>query len=168
MQAGFPRILRLLKLYCVLFPLSLRSAQPRDFEQIKELIAVKFSSIPHIKTHELAERMDNLNRDSPMIFDVRSEEEYAVSHLHGAVRVDSKDILSFVGTEKNRPMVFYCAVGYRSSAVVLRLKKLGFTRVFNLEGSIFQWGKEQRKLFRGDQQVQEIHPYGKKWEKLMQ
>lgn len=167
MQAGFSRLLRLLKLYCLLLPLSLRPARPRDFERIKELIAVKFSSIRHIKTTELAEWLKDRKRVSPMIFDVRSEEEYRVSHLPGAVRLDPGNLQMIVGADKNQPMVLYCAVGYRSSAVALRLEKQGFTQVFNLEGSIFQWAKEHRELFRGDRQVQEVHPYGKKWAKLM-
>lgn len=167
MQAGIPRILRLLKLYCVLLPLSFRAAHPRDFERIKELIAVKFSSVRHIKTNELADWLRDSKRVSPIIFDVRSEEEYQVSHLHGAVRLDPGNIQMAARADKNQPIVLYCAVGYRSSALALQLEKQGFTQVFNLEGSIFQWAKERRELFRGDHQVHEVHPYGKKWAKLM-
>jgi rhodanese-related sulfurtransferase len=139
MQAGLRRILRLLKLYCVLLPLSFRPAQPRDFERIKELVAVKFSSVRQIKTNELEEWLGDNKRVSPLILDVRSEEEYGVSHLRSALRADSSNIRLLAGADKDRPMVLYCSVGYRSSALAMRLRKEGFTQVLNLEGSIFQW-----------------------------
>lgn len=168
MQSGLQRTLRLLKIYCALLPLSFRAATPRDFEQIKELITVKFPSVRQIKTKDLGEWLQDTRRVSPLIFDVRSEEEYAVSHLRGAVRADASIIQRLAEADKHRPMVLYCSVGYRSSALAMRLSREGFTQVFNLEGSIFQWAKEHRELCRGEQQVQEVHPYGRKWAGLME
>src|SRR4051794_35117231 len=117
MQPWFARIKRLLKLYGALLPLSVREARPGDLDRIKELIAVQFSSVRHIKSGELAEWLADSQRVPPLIFDVRSEKEYQVSHLRGAVRVDSGNVSKVIGTDRNRPMVFYCSVGYRSSAL---------------------------------------------------
>ena len=68
---------------------------------------------------------------------------------------------------KDTPIVTYCSVGYRSSSLADRLQQAGFTNVRQLEGSIFQWANEGRPLFRGDQQVNEVHPYNETWGKYL-
>jgi rhodanese-related sulfurtransferase len=66
-----------------------------------------------------------------------------------------------------RPVVVYCAVGYRSSALAQKLQKAGLTNVFSLDGSIFQWANEGRQLYRGSERVKEVHPYNRKWGRLL-
>ena len=64
-------------------------------------------------------------------------------------------------------MVVYCSVGYRSSRLVARLQQAGCTNVFNLEGSIFQWANEDRRLERDGQPVKEVHPYNRTFGQLL-
>ena len=54
-----------------------------------------------------------------------------------------------------------------SSDLATRLREAGFTRVQNLEGSIFQWANEHRTLVRNDQPVSRVHPYSKLWGRLL-
>ena len=42
-----------------------------------------------------------------------------------------------------------------------------YTNVRNLDGSIFQWANEGRPLVRGNQRVQDVHPYDENWGRLL-
>jgi hypothetical protein len=48
-----------------------------------------------------------------------------------------------------------------------RLQKAGFTRVRNLEGSIFEWANEGRPLVREGKKVTTVHPYDTTWGRLL-
>lgn len=39
------------------------------------------------------------------------------------------------------------------------MQQSGFSNVYNLDGSIFAWANEGRPVYRGDKQVDEVHPY---------
>ena len=55
-------------------------------------------------------------------------------------------------------MVAYCSVGYRSAGLTDELGQRGYTRVCNLEGSLFQWANEGRPLVNADGRVNVVHP----------
>ena len=105
----------------------------------------------------------------PVLLDARSEAEFSVSHLKRAVRVETVDEAKTVIEENgfNAPAVVYCSVGYRSAKLVSELLEIGISEVFNLNGSLFQWANDGRDLHRGNELVQEAHPYDKKWGKLL-
>jgi len=109
------------------------------------------------------------NRPPPVLLDVRTEAEYAVSHLPGARRVDSRASASQVvgPLERGRAVVTYCSVGYRSSQMAARLQKAGRTNVFNLDGSIFQWANEGRPLEQAGKPAKMVHPYNEAFGKLL-
>jgi len=48
-----------------------------------------------------------------------------------------------------------------------RLHDAGVKNVFNMNGSIFQWANEDRPVYRGREQVKKVHPYNRKWGKLL-
>ncbi|MEM8934475.1 MAG: rhodanese-like domain-containing protein [Acidobacteriota bacterium] len=128
---------------------------------IKERVRRQFPDAPQLSTADLARR---LAADEPLtLLDVRRPEEYAVSHLAGAIQVDPEEEPSLPpGLDASRPVVAYCSVGWRSSKWVEALRADGIDAV-NLEGSIFQWAAEDRPLVRGDQPVTVVHPYGRAW-----
>lgn len=81
------------------------------------------------------------------LVDVRTEEEYSVSHLKNAqnICVTNDDFEEKVaGLDKNKPVYVYCQKGGRSARAAEILKKLGFTKVYDLEGGIENW--EDQKL----------------------
>ena len=104
-----------------------------------------------------------------MLLDVRTPEEWNVSHLPGARRVDPNASAESVaaGLRKDTPIVTYCAVGYRSGQTADRLRSAGFTNVRNLEGSIFQWVNEHRPLVREQERVSQVHPYNTFWGRFL-
>lgn len=104
-----------------------------------------------------------------VLLDVRRPEEFAVSHLEGAVSLDpdAKEPRP-QGVDRDAKIVVYCSVGWRSSQMARRLTVAGYRDVANLEGSIFRWAREGRPLVQGDgRRVTKVHPYGKAWEFLV-
>lgn len=136
---------------------------------IKDLVRKRFPEVRQLPTGELAAWLADTNRPQPVILDVRRPEEFAISHLAGARRVDpdtkSDSLKALVAT--NQPVVVYCSVGYRSSELARRLAKAGVTNVFNLEGSIFQWANEGRPLAGTNGPAATVHPYDARWGALL-
>jgi len=121
----------------------------------KNFIRWKFDDVHHITPAELSSWLEDANRTSPMLLDIRMEKEFAVSHLPNARRVSPNVESEALKPYLNEPVVVYCAVGYRSAQMARRLQALGHTNVFNLEGAIFAWAAEGLPLEGGDK----VHPY---------
>jgi rhodanese-related sulfurtransferase len=129
----------------------------------------RFPMVEWITTEQLANWLANKNRPPPVLLDVRTEEEWDVSHLSGARRVEPNASIEQAvgGMPKETPIVTYCAVGYRSGELATKLRGSGFTHVRNLEGSIFQWANEHRPMVQGDEPVTTVHPYSSLWGRLL-
>ncbi len=103
-----------------------------------------------------------------MLVDVRTPEEFAVSHLAGARRVDPEaGAEALAALPRDTAIVVYCSVGWRSAAFAERLRAAGFTHVQNLQGSIFAWANEDRPVVRDGQAVRAVHPYDAVWGRLL-
>jgi rhodanese-related sulfurtransferase len=144
-------------------------AQDLGWTAVNQMIASDFPDAPLITTDSLAERLSDPTAPRPVLLDARSPEEYAVSHLPDARRVDPQaeafpdlDTLS-----RDTPIVVYCSVGYRSARVTTRLREQGFTNAANLEGSIFRWANEGRTVVRDSTPVRSVHPYDRTWGTLL-
>lgn len=127
-----------------------------------------FPDVPQMTTQRLAELLDS-ESGSVLLLDARSEAEYEVGQLRGAVRTETLaaalDALS--GFDSSSTIVVYCSVGHRSSQLAERLLSRGVANVFNLEGSIFRWANEGRPVYRGARRVHEVHPYDEEWGRLL-
>ncbi len=142
-----------------------------SMSQLKALVRASFPGVPQMSIEELDRRLQD--EPPPLVIDVREPFEYEVSHLPGAVHAQGEDIAELVAdTAPDRPIVLYCSVGYRSSAEVADLIQLNdpeiSDRVWNLEGSIFEWANSGRPVYRGPNEVDRVHPYGKQWSKLLE
>jgi rhodanese-related sulfurtransferase len=127
--------------------------------------------VPQISTDELARRIATRNEvTAPFLIDVRTREEYQVSHLPGAVwaGTPSKIAAALRTIQDQQPVVLYCSVGIRSSKVATNLIRSGRANVFNLKGSIFKWANEGRPVVADDHAVQVVHPYNERWGVLLQ
>ena len=134
-----------------------------QWSAVKARIRKEFPAVPQIGTRDLAARLES---EKPLLLDVRTQAEFDVSHLAGARRVEPGTTPD-PGVAKDTPIVTYCSVGYRSSAVAQRLREAGYTRVQNLEGSIFQWANEGRPLVRDGKPATLVHPFDSKWGRLL-
>ncbi|HEX4631288.1 MAG TPA: rhodanese-like domain-containing protein [Chthoniobacterales bacterium] len=140
-----------------------------DWFLLKASLRQKFPRVEWISTSELANWLANNKRPAPVLLDVRTSDEWNVSHLPGARHVmpNASVESATAGIAKDTPIVTYCAVGYRSGEMAERLRAAGFTNVLNLEGSIFQWANEHRPLVQGDGFVSQVHPYNRFWGRLL-
>ena len=145
-----------------IFVASMQGQDPVDrLDFIKQRVRLTFPQAPQLRTEELARRLEAGER--LILLDVRRAEEYAVSHLPGAIRVDPDAVPELpLGIGRDASVVAYCSVGWRSSKWVEALREQGIDAV-NLEGSIFQWVAEDRPLRRGELEVDVVHPYGRAW-----
>ena len=141
---------------------------PSDWEKTKSWVRSEFPGVEHLSAEDLRLQLGE-SRKSPIVLDVRTAEEYEVSHLPGAIRVDPDgDLPEFLRTlDHQASVVAYCSVGYRSSRLVERLKKEGFADAKNLEGSIFEWANKGFPLERDGARVREVHPYDAEWGRLL-
>lgn len=152
----------------LLLSFGLVSCRGIDWFLLNRTLHGKFNDIEWITTEQLADRLRE--RPRPVLLDVRTPAEYKVSHLEGARQVDPEANAqsAAAGIAKDAPIVTYCSVGYRSGAMAERLRAAGYSKVQNLEGSIFQWANEHRPLVRGEgEPVSKVHPYSAVWGRLL-
>ncbi len=129
----------------------------------KKLESLLRFSIPLISVHELNDQIEDV-----IIIDTREEGEYEVSHIPGAQHGGYKnfDINNFGGLPKQNKIVLYCSVGYRSEKIAEKMKAAGFTNVYNLYGSIFEWVNSGYSIVDSSgKKADTIHTYSKKWGK---
>lgn len=83
-----------------------------------------------------------LRTDSVQLVDVRTPQEYAEGHIHGAININvqSDDFQSKAEKElsKDSTILVYCRSGRRSLDAAEILTKLGY-KVVNLKGGIIEW-----------------------------
>ena len=82
---------------------------------------------------------------SVVILDVRKSEEYAESHIKGAILIDQfqNDFMEQAKSKlpKDKTIAVYCRSGRRSANAAGRLAREGYKPV-NLKGGIIAWTKE--------------------------
>ncbi len=146
---------------------SIPDADLAALEEYKLEIREKLPEIGTIEVDELARRV--ADGTAPLLIDVRAEEEFAVSHLPGARRAEElEEALALLqGISREREIVVYCSIGYRSGYLAEALQNEGFNRIRNLEGSIFEWANEGHSVYRGTRAVKQVHPYNKTWGRLL-
>ena len=88
-----------------------------------------------------------IKNDSAQVLD----EEFAESHIKGAVLVDvfSPNFLADAESklQKERPVAVYCRSGRRSATAAKQLSAKGY-KVINLEGGILAWIGKRKETVR--------------------
>lgn len=104
--------------------------------------------------------------DNPILIDSRSKEEYEVSHIKNAIWVGFKDpdMDKVKELDRDRKVVVYCSVGYRSEKIAQNLIDMGFNDVLNLYGGIFEWvNQDQPVVDQSGKPTKKVHAYNKMW-----
>lgn len=155
---------------CLQGPASSTGGEFGGLDGVRQAVRSRYADVKPISPDELARWLADPSRAKPLLIDARRPDEFAASHLPGAIRVDpSRDPCTQVkGTPPTQPIVVYCSVGWRSAEAARRLQRGGFLDVANLDGSIFQWAIEGRRLVntRGNV-VQVVHPFDDRWGALL-
>lgn len=155
----------------ILFLLVLADPVRADsLDHIADRIA-KQSEIAHVQAHDVLPMLDN---QDIVIFDVREEKEYAVSHLPNAIRVnpamDGEEFLALYGEEiDGKYALFYCSVGRRSTTLAQKVKAEGSSasEIANLRGGIFRWHGLDLPLVDAKGPTSKAHPYNWFWRRVM-
>lgn len=100
------------------------------------------AALPALHASEVAERLRSAR--PPLLLDVREPEEFvgALGHIEGSLLVPldalERRLPKLVGYAE-RDVVVVCRAGARSASAGAILKRVGFDRVFNLEGGMLEW-----------------------------
>jgi rhodanese-related sulfurtransferase len=151
-------------LYLFLFISSIGFAQKSISKLLKKY---NTESIPYISVEELA-----MPNSDAVILDSRELKEYEVSHIKNAIQVgyDYFDIETVEKqiTDKSKTIVVYCSVGIRSEDIGEKLKKAGYTNVYNLFGGIFEWKNKDQTVYNLEEETTEdVHTFSKTWSKWL-
>ena len=161
----------MLIVWLLALPLTIVTIEAQTFLQwstVKQDIRQRFPAVPQLSTVELVAWLADSTRTPPLLLDTRSVDEYAVSHLYHAHRATSlKEALILLDSlATDQSLVLYCSVGYRSSALVKKLNT-HTTKIYNLEGSFFEWANSGYPIYKGPVRVNTVHPYNNKWGQLL-
>ena len=84
-----------------------------------------------------------------LILDVRSPEEYATSHVPGAINVPYTYLpasISSLPDAADKDIVLYCETGVRAERAATRLRENGFQRLLHREGDMKAWREKQQPV----------------------
>jgi phage shock protein E len=86
---------------------------------------------------EAAEKAWPMIESGALVVDVRSAAEFESGHLDGAVNIEWTNIdglVAAIGSDHQRPVVFYCRSGNRAGKSIVKLEKQGYTNIYNATG----------------------------------
>lgn len=87
------------------------------------------------------------------LIDVRREYEFAAGHLEGARNIEMNELTAHAEEiDRDRPVVFYCRSGNRSSMAADAFQQAGYD-AHNLAGGIAAWNDAGRPLEPADGEV---------------
>ncbi|MCA1609558.1 MAG: sulfurtransferase, partial [Acidobacteria bacterium] len=80
--------------------------------------------------------------ESPVLVDVREDDEYREDHAAGALHLSRGILEREIGKaipDAGTPVVVYCGSGSRSALAADTLCRMGYTQVASLKGGIARW-----------------------------
>lgn len=153
------KILSLLIVFGVTLPLhSQVSVESNTYNAF--LQALLEHSVQEISVPQAYQTMDEFQ-----FIDCRSRSEYNVSHLKNArwVGLEEFDVNMVSDISYDRPLILYCSVGARSERMASKLSSLGYNKVYNLYGGIFEWVNQKYIVYNESGPTDRIHPYSWLW-----
>ena len=142
-----------------------------SWESVDEKIEREFPAVQAVSTQALLTRYELSERALPVIIDVREGDEFRVSHLNDAINLESADAISELiaqrGLSKSTEIIVYCSVGYRSASIAANLQARGFTKVLNLEHSLFEWANKGYPMTGASGSTDKVHPFSRAWSVLV-
>ena len=90
------------------------------------------------------------------VIDVREGYEREAGHIAGTRHVELVTLTAQADTiARERPVVFYCRVGSRSSMAAQAFRASGFQQAYSMLGGLQRWAQEGRPLSPSDGRVAE-------------
>ncbi|CAM1356465.1 rhodanese-like domain-containing protein [Tenacibaculum halocynthiae] len=163
-------------IYIFLFSLAFSvNAQKNLNELLKKF---NTENIPYITSNDLNKLIQQSiistqNNDQIILLDSREPKEYKVSHINNAICVgydhfNIRETIKKLPVNKNTKIIVYCSLGIRSEDIAEKLKKIGYTNIYNLYGGIFEWKNQGNQVVNKQQNTTEkIHTFNKEWSKWL-
>jgi rhodanese-related sulfurtransferase len=114
--------------------------------------AIIFSCTAQTKTSLTADEFekDITTKKNIQILDVRTPGEFFAGHIKNAMLADWNNKTEFerriAFVDKNKPVYVYCLAGGRSAAAADKMRKAGYTNVYELSGGTNAWRAASKPL----------------------
>ena len=107
-------------------------------------------SLKYISLDPYYFHLQYLKEDSAILIDVRLPFEFRGRIIKNAVNIpSSREMKRLTDTiTKDRPLLLYCTTDDRSRKAAEQLYDQGFRKLYNLEGGIVAWRKENMPVTR--------------------
>ena len=90
----------------------------------------------NIEKNEISfKEFEKMDMKSGLLIDVRSPQEYREGHLKNAILIPEYEIIKRCKNElpeKDQLIVLYCEAGMRSRKARRKLRRMGYTNVYNI------------------------------------
>jgi rhodanese-related sulfurtransferase len=93
-----------------------------------------------------------LMNQGALMLDLRSKEAFEAGHIGDARNIPAAELAASADTLKkwrDRTVITYCDSGVSGAGAARTLTKLGFSKVFNLDGGLNAWVKDNLPVTRG-------------------
>jgi rhodanese-related sulfurtransferase len=136
---------------------------------LREAVALKFRDVRRVSPGELIAWMRDANRPPPLLIDARPVEQFALSHIDGAVNLDpvQPNISQLENVRRDTPIVVYDGPGAAGAVMVQALAQADFTRVSNLDGGLFRWVNEGHPVVDAKGPATKVAPLSWSWGRLL-
>ena len=101
-----------------------------------------------ISTDDFKEKIE---KQKVQLIDVRTPKEYKEGYIENAENINFFDADFFTQMNKlnkDEPVYIYCRSGNRSGKAARKLKELGFKEIYDLQGGILTWQKNNLELVK--------------------
>jgi len=90
-----------------------------------------------------------MKKKKTVLLDVRTPEEYQSGFIGKAINYNVEDSAKFISQvstlDKNKKYLLYCKSGRRSGKALVKMKTMGFKKVYHLKGGATGWKGELNK-----------------------
>ena len=114
--------------------------------------AIIISCTAQTKTNLTADEFEKeiTTKENIQILDVRTPDEFFSGHIKNALQADWNDKKEFerriAFVDKAKPVYVYCLAGGRSAAAAEKLRKMGYSNVYELAGGTNAWRAADKPL----------------------
>ena len=118
-------------------------------EEIEQAVDKFLTDIPGgyytVKEADEIERF--VEKENAQLIDVREPLEYVRGHILNAINIPLRDLVKKQDKiAKDRPVILYCSVGYRTAIGLEALRLLGYDNVIGYPGSVKGWKAAGKSL----------------------
>ena len=109
--------------------------------------------VKHVDAKEAGKLWES-NKDNAgfVVLDVRTKEENEEVRIPNAMQIDVKSpefVAKVAKLDKERTYLIHCRSGARSQTALKELQKLGFLKLYHLDGGMMAWEKEGLQVQKG-------------------